>query len=92
MTAVALSTGQGASYAPRAMKKGVGVETLSYNLYLDAAAMSVWGNGTGGTQVYTRTRPPYNTDVALTVYGRLPPGQDVTAGTYTDTVSVTINF
>jgi spore coat protein U-like protein len=87
---VTLSTGQSGTYSPRTMRKGV--EPLSYNLYLDAAATSIWGNGSGGTQMYSRTRPPYNTDVALTVYGRLPAGQDVTAGTYTDTVSVTINF
>ena len=87
---VTLSTGQSGTYTPRAMKKDV--EPLSYNLYLDAAATSVWGNGTGGTQVYSRSNPPYNTNVNLTVYGKLPPGQDVRAGTYTDTVAVTINF
>lgn len=87
---IALSTGQSGTYASRQMRKGT--EPLLYNLYLNAAATSIWGNGTGGTQTYARTRPPFNTAVVVTVYGRLPAGQDVSAGTYTDTISATINF
>jgi spore coat protein U-like protein len=30
--------------------------------------------------------------VTLTVFGRIPPGQDVAAGIYTDTIIVTIQF
>ena len=87
---ITLSTGQSGSYPARAMRKGA--ESLLYNLYLDAAGTSVWGNGTGGTQTYSRVRPPFNTAVVVTVYGRLPAGQDVSAGVYTDTISATINF
>jgi spore coat protein U-like protein len=87
---VTLSTGQSGTYSTRTMKKGT--ESLAYNLYFDAAQTSVWGNGTGGTQVYARTRPPYNSDVDLTVYGSLPAGQDVSSGNYSDTISATINF
>jgi spore coat protein U-like protein len=30
--------------------------------------------------------------VSVTVYGRIPPGQDISAGSYSDTVTVVVNF
>lgn len=87
---ISLSKGASSSYNPRLMVKGA--ETLNYNLFTDAARTSVWGDGTGGTSVYSRANPPNNTNVNLTVYGQIPPGQDVSAGTFSDTVSAMINF
>ena len=87
---ISLSKGASTSYNQRIMIKGA--EALTYNLFTDAAKTSVWGDGTGGTSVYSRTNPPNNTNVNLTVYGQIPPGQDVSAGTFSDTVSATINF
>jgi spore coat protein U domain-containing protein, fimbrial subunit CupE1/2/3/6 len=87
---VTLSTGQSGTYVGRAMQSGTA--SLLYDLYLDAALTTVWGNGTGGTQVYSRVNPPVNQNVDLTVYGSIPAGQDVSAGTYSDTISATINF
>ena len=69
-----------------------GSEPLNYNLYRDAARTAIWGDGTGGTQVYSDPRTPRNQNVTLTVYGRIPAGQDVSVGTYTNTVTATINF
>jgi spore coat protein U domain-containing protein, fimbrial subunit CupE1/2/3/6 len=87
---ISLSKGASSSYNQRIMIKGA--ESLTYNLFTDAAKTSVWGDGTGGTSVYSRTNPSNNTNVNLTVYGQIPPGQDVSAGTFSDTVSATINF
>ncbi len=67
-------------------------EGLNYNLYLDAARTTIWGDGTGGTQVYSNANPPNNTNVTVTIYGRIPASQDVSAGSYTNTVTATINF
>ena len=72
------------------MKKGA--ETLTYNLFRDAAFTTVWGDGSGTTGQYQIGNPPNNTDVPLTVYGRVPALQDVSAGSYSDTVIATINF
>jgi spore coat protein U-like protein len=33
-----------------------------------------------------------NTDTTLTLYGKLPLGQDVSVGTYVDSISATVNF
>jgi len=87
---VTLSKGASATFNPRKMTKGA--ETLDYNLFRDAGRSNIWGDGTSGTSTYTDANPPNNTDVVLTVYGRVVAGQDVTAGAYSDTVSAVINF
>jgi spore coat protein U-like protein len=87
---IALSDGSSNTFNPRTLRKGA--EVLSYNLYRNAARTNIWGDGTGGTSVYTRPNPPNNQNVSLTVYGRIPAQQDVSAGNYTDTVSAVINF
>ncbi len=65
---------------------------LTYNLYRNAGRTNIWGDGTGGTSVYTRANPPNDSNVNLTIYGRIPAQQDVSAGNYSDTVSAVINF
>jgi spore coat protein U-like protein len=87
---ISLSDGSSTTFSPRTLRKGS--EVLSYNLYRNAARTQIWGNGTGGTAVYTQSNPPNNQNVNVTVYGRIPALQDVSAGNYTDTVSAVINF
>ena len=87
---VALTRGGSSTFSPRRMFKGV--EVLTYNLFRNAARTNVWGDGTSGTAVYSRANPPNNSNVNLTVYGRVPAGQDVSAGTFSDTVTAVINF
>jgi spore coat protein U-like protein len=86
---ISLSQGQSGTFFSRRMRKGG--EQLSYNLFRDAARTSVWGNGTGGTTQYTNTWSLGQT-ITLTIYGRVDPGADVSAGSYSDTVSAIINF
>src|SRR5438093_10809055 len=85
-----LSKGNSGSYAQRYMLRSA--EQLNYNLYLDAARTQIWGDTTGGTSHYGPTDPPSNTDVTVTIYGRVPAGADVSAGAYSDTITVTINY
>ena len=87
---ISLSKGQSATYSPRKMNQGA--ENLTYDLFTNAGRTTIWGDGTGGTSVYSDPNPPKNIDVNITVYGRVPAGQDVSAGSYSDTVSATINF
>ena len=67
-------------------------ERLSYNLYIDPQRQTVWGDGTGGTRVYSEHAQPNNHVVAVPVYGRVFGAQDVGAGTYLDNVIVTLDF
>lgn len=85
---MSLSTGSG-TFANRTLRTGSNV--LNYNLYPDAANSQVWGDGTGTTYLYT-TDPVDNRLYTLTVYGTIPAGQDVGVGSYTDTITVTMNF
>lgn len=89
---VSLSTGNSGGYSPRRLSNGV--STLGYNLYTSAAHSSVWGDGTGVTSVVSDQMllvlgpNTFN----YPVYGRIPAGQDAAAGSYTDTIMVTVNY
>jgi spore coat protein U-like protein len=88
------SAGSSGSYATRTMLSGVNM--LNYNLYFDAAYTSIRGNGTGGSATggATLNLTPANPSGTATgtIYGRIPAGQDVAAGTYSDTIVVTITY
>ncbi|MBM3820677.1 MAG: spore coat protein U domain-containing protein [Acidimicrobiia bacterium] len=87
---ITVSRGQSTTYAQRTLRRAS--ESLGYNLFLDAGRSTIWGDGTGGSQSYFGGNPPNNQDVTVTMYGRVPAGQDISAGAYSDSVSVTINF
>jgi spore coat protein U-like protein len=68
-----------------------GAAALSYNLYLDAARISVWGDGSGGTSTYGPLQPAEGS-TSIPIYGRAPGGQNASPGNYSDTVVVTLVF
>jgi len=74
----------------RMIGAGLG-EFLNYGLFTDSPGGTPWGTGiTGGTTVgYTA---PNASPTNLTVYGRMPAGQDVSVDSYQDTVVVTATF
>ncbi|MBJ6761480.1 spore coat protein U domain-containing protein [Myxococcaceae bacterium JPH2] len=88
---ISLSRGSSGSYAARQMQ-GPSSNTLSYNLYMDAAHLTVWGDGSSGTSRYGPVLPILGADVSLPVYGRIPALQNVASGAYSDTVVVTMTF
>jgi spore coat protein U-like protein len=81
-------TGTGSTVAARKMTNGA--NTLGYALYQEAARANNWGNTPGTDTPPATTAPVLAT--SLTVYGRIPAGQNVAAGGYTDTVTVTVNY
>ncbi len=90
VTAIGRSGNSGV-FNPRQMKLTTGSDLMSYNLYTNNARTIIWGDGTGGTNLIT-TKVRKNRPVTLTVYGRVPAGQDVSVGTYSDTLVVTITW
>jgi spore coat protein U-like protein len=88
-----LSTGSSGSYAGRTMKSGT--RALQYNIYATPSHSQVIGDGSAGTlalsdsgtvtagQVY---------QITGSMYGFMPPSQDVPAGTYTDSIVVTVTY
>jgi spore coat protein U-like protein len=63
---------------------------LGYGLYTTNAYGTIWGDGSGGTTTVAGTGN--GAAQAVTVYGRIPPSQFVAAGSYTDHVTVTVNY
>ena len=85
---IGISRGQG-TVAARLLRKGT--EALGYNLFLDPTLSTIWGDGNGAGEMYYIRNPP-NKPTTVPVYGRIPAGQDISAGTYADSVTVTVNF
>ncbi|HEY6003922.1 MAG TPA: spore coat U domain-containing protein [Anaeromyxobacter sp.] len=83
--AVGLGPGSFAAGATRRMANGT--QRLGYELYSDPGRTAVWS----AASTVAGTAPSIS-PVTLTVYGRIPAGQSVTAGAYADTVQSTINF
>ena len=89
---VALSAGNSGNYTSRALANGSSI--LGYNLYTSAAYTNVWGDGSGSTSLVTGnvTLAVGTTQTNYTVYGVIPAGQDSAAGSYTDTIVVTLSY
>lgn len=88
---VEFSTGSSGNYATRTLRNGTSI--LNYNLYTEANAGVVWGDGSGGSQpVFARAEPPGQNPLNIQIHARLPPGQDSAAGTHSDTIVVTVIF
>ena len=67
-----------------------GVHALRYQLFLDPARTIIWGTGAGGTSSYGPIAPAEATPTVVPIYGVLPARQDIPAGSYHDTVVVTL--
>ncbi len=88
---VMISVGPSAAtglFNPRQMSGGSG-DLLDYNLFTDSAMTQIWGDGvTGGnllSQKVTKNKP-WN----AVIYANLPAQQNVSVGSYSDNVVVTI--
>jgi spore coat protein U-like protein len=87
---IQLNKGSSTTFNPRTMK--FSTDVLNYNLYMDAALTVIWGDGTGGSSFYSNSTPT-TAKTTLTVYGDVPAlQQNVSAGTYNDSITATISF
>ncbi len=82
---ITLSAGSSGSITARTMVNSAG-DPLTYQIYKDSARLNVWGTaaadllastGTGAAQPHT-------------IYGRIFGAQTATAGSYSDTVTITV--
>jgi spore coat protein U-like protein len=75
---------------PRRMKRSGGNDLLDYNIFSDVTRTAVVGN----TPIEFR-RPsgkPAPWGESFSIYARIPPGQDVSVGSYSDSVSVSVDW
>lgn len=88
---ISLSPGSSGTFAQRRLQYSGGAETLNYNLFTTPSFSSIWGDGSGGSQVQTgivTKVAPLN----AVIYGRIPARQNVSAGAYSDVITVTIEW
>jgi spore coat protein U-like protein len=88
---ISISTGISGTYAMRQMASMTGPDRLKYNLFTDAARTIIWGNGTGGSSAVTRSVDRTSPWTA-SVYARVPQRQNVSVGTYSDNITLSIDF
>lgn len=62
---------------------------LAYEIYRDPARTQVWSTGGDAMRVVSRG---LQSPSELVVYGRIPAGQEVPAGSYTDVITATVDF
>jgi spore coat protein U-like protein len=84
---VGIDNGGNYSSGARRMKHATYNEYLSYELFSDAALTMPWTDAAPVTGTSTSRAP-----IGLTVYARIPGGQDVSEGGYADVVTATVNF
>lgn len=85
---VAISAGGSTDISAREMT-GVGLDTLSYQLYTDGSRSTVFGDGTTGSKV---TGTGAGSIQTVPIYGRIPASQYSDVDAYTDTVTVTLSY
>lgn len=84
---IALDGGTAGTVASRKMGNGSG-SNINYQLYRNSARSQVWGTGGDAQQIVLLE----SGSGSVPVYGRIAAGQSVAAGSYTDTVNVTLTF
>jgi spore coat protein U-like protein len=80
--------GNGANWDGSTRRMVVGSEYLNYALYRNAARDQVWDDS-GNRYSYTAANKSAQT---LTIYGRVPGGQDPGVGNFADTVAAVAEF
>lgn len=85
---ITLSQGQG-SFSPRHLVNA-SADVLTYNLYTDASHQFIWGDGAAGTETVTGSTDSLG--AIHSVYGLIPGGQNIPAGSYSDSIVVTVTY
>jgi spore coat protein U-like protein len=89
-TTVGLALGAHATGSTRRMLDTVSGDFLTYELYQPGGYVTVWGNAAGSW--YTPAVAPSKAPRTFQVNGRVAGGQDVSTGSYSDTVVATVTF
>ena len=72
------------------MQRAGGGGTVGYQLYVDAAHTTPWGDGTAGTSMATGGGT--GNQQVVNVYGVVPAQTTPAPGNYSDTITATISF
>jgi spore coat protein U-like protein len=86
---IALDGGLTAATDPTQRKMSQGAEQITYGLYQNSGRTLPWGDSSAG---YAASGSGSGLSQTLTVYGRAPAQNTPSAGTYSDTVVVTLSY
>jgi spore coat protein U-like protein len=76
-------------YITRTKQMLMGTDSLSYDLYSDAGRTVVFPAVAADATQQTSAN---NGEVTVNIYGKIPAGQDVSAGVHTETDTITIDY
>jgi spore coat protein U-like protein len=82
------ATGSSNEVPLRRLQNGGSANYLNYNLYQNSGKTTIWGSSTS-TSV---TVAGIGIEESTSVYGEIPGGQSVPAGSYTDNVIATVTY
>jgi spore coat protein U-like protein len=89
-TAISISINSGISGVNTA-RYMMGInDKLYYNLYLDVGMTQIFGDGSSGTYRFNGTVG--NTLFSIPIYGNIPGNQNISEGSYSDTLTVMLFF
>jgi spore coat protein U-like protein len=83
---------QGNSIVPRYLTHGAGGPGMAFNVYLDGAYTTVWGDGFTGSLI-SGSIPVGDSSQSHVVFGKVPAGQSsLRAGSYSGSLTLTIRY
>lgn len=86
------STGSGDRINTRYLANFNGGDPMAYNIYREAALLTIWGDGSVGN-LLAGDIPVGASNQSHTVYGMVPPGQrTLKAGNFSDAMVITLNY
>jgi spore coat protein U-like protein len=88
---VSISSGTAGTFNPRKMRDPLSGQTLNYYLFTTQSGATIWGDGTNGSATVTSIISKAAT-FNSTVYARIPAGQNVGVGTYSDILTATVDW
>lgn len=85
--------GGGDRIGTRYLSNPAGGPDMAFNVYLDPAWSTVWGDGVSAGAVLNGVIPPGDSNRAHTVYGRIPGGQNtLKAGAFSGALTITLSY
>ena len=83
-------SGTSGMFNPRQMSTSYYPDLMNYNVFTDSSMGTIWGDGTSGTAIILTPKVTKNKPFGTVIYARVPAGQNLPIGTYSDTLTVTI--
>ena len=81
-----VTLGNGANFSSGRRMSDGGTNYVNYDIYTSAARTTSWSGATAVTGTGS------GADQTINVYGRIPSGQSVPTGSYSDTVGITVTY